>query len=190
MDRMTSSTYNEKSVPSGLPRRSEAASGRPFATTRWTIVLAAGRADTTQAQVALEKRCPTYWDPLYACARRQGHAPEDAQDLTQEFFAKLIAKHYPGDVDQLKVTLTGERGTIPYAEIGAQLGMSEGAVKVAVHRLRRHYREALRAEIAETVARPGEVEEELRHLFVMLSGLRAEGDAEHDGHAVPGPMWP
>ena len=72
--------------------------------------------------------------------------------------------------DQLKETLTGERSSIPYAEIGQRLGMSEGAVKVAVHRLRQHYREQLRAEIAETVASPGEVEDELRHLFTVLSG--------------------
>lgn len=234
---------------------------RQFVTTRWTIVLTAGHSDSTQAHVALEKLCQTYWYPLYAYVRRQGHSPEDAQDLTQAFFAKLIAKHYLGDVDrskgkfrsfllaslkhflanewdktraqkrggshpfialdaqtaesryhlepvdtmtadkiyerrwaltlldevlkrlrekyaaegkgklfdQLKVTLTGERSTIPYAEIGTQLGMTEGAVKVAVHRLRQRYRETLRAEIAETVASPGEVEEELRHLFSALS---------------------
>lgn len=235
---------------------------RQFVSTRWTIVLTAGRSDTTQARAALEKLCQTYWYPLYAYVRRQGHLPEDAQDLTQAFFAKLIAKHYLGDVDrtkgkfrsfllaalkhflanewdkfraqkrggshtvialdaqtaesryhlepvdamsadkiyerrwaltlldevlkrlreeyvadgkaalfdQLKETLTGERGSIPYAEIGQRLGMGEGAVKVAVHRLRQHYREQLRTEIAETVASPGEVEEELRHLFSVLSG--------------------
>ena len=234
---------------------------RQFVTTRWTVVLNAGRSGTTQAQVALEKLCQTYWYPLYAYVRRQGHSPENAQDLTQEFFAKLIAKHYLGNVDrskgkfrsfllaslkhflanewdkshaqkrggghafialdaqaaesryhlepvdtmtankiyerrwvltlldevlkrvheeyvadgkamlfdQLKETLTGERSSIPYAEIGQRLGMTEGAVKVAVHRLRQHYREQVRAEIAETVANPGEVEEELRHLFAVLS---------------------
>ena len=86
--------------------------------------------------------------------------------LRDEYTADGKAKLF----DQLKETLTGERSTIPYAEIGQQLGMSEGAVKVAVHRLRQHYREQLRAEIAETVASPGEVEEELRHLFAVLSG--------------------
>jgi RNA polymerase sigma-70 factor (ECF subfamily) len=68
----------------------------------------------------------------------------------------------------LKVTLTGERSTIPYAEIGAQLGMSEGAVKVAVHRLRQRYRDVLRAEIAETVDGSEAVEEEIRALFAAL----------------------
>jgi len=224
-------------------------------------VIAAGRSDTTHAHEALEKLCRTYCYPLYAFVRRQGHSPADAQDLTQEFFARLIAKKYLGDVDrtkgkfrsfllaslkhflanewdktralkrggshtfialdaqsaenryalepshdvtadkiferrwaltlldevlkrlreeyvadgktklfdQLKVTLTGERSSIPYAEIAKPLGMTEGAVKVAVHRLRQHYREQLRAEIANTVASPGEVEEELRHLFAVLS---------------------
>ena len=252
-ERMTSPKQDESSVRPGA---------RQFATTRWTIVLTAGRSNTPQAQAALEKLCQTYWYPLYAFVRRQGHSPQDAQDLTQEFFAKLIAKHYLGDVDrskgkfrsfllaslrhflanewdrsraqkrggghtfvpldtqtaesryrsepvdtmtaektyerrwaltlldevlerlreeyaadgkaklfdQLKVTMTGERSAIPYAQLGTQLGMSEGAVKVAAHRLRQRYREALRAEIAETVASPGEVDGELRHLFAALSG--------------------
>jgi RNA polymerase sigma factor (sigma-70 family) len=231
---------------------------RQFVTTRWTIVLTAGRTDT-QAHAALEKLCQTYWYTLYAYVRRQGHSPEDAQDLTQEFFTKLIAKNYVRDVDrskgkfrsfllaslkhflanewdksraqkrgggqtivsldaetryrlepadvvsadkiferrwaltlldevlkrlrdeyaadgkvklfeQLKETLTGERGTIPYAKLGDRLGMTEGAVKVAVHRLRQRYRETLRAEIAETVSGPEEVDEELRHLYAALSG--------------------
>ena len=59
---------------------------------------------------------------------------------------------------------------MPYAEIGARLRQSEGAVKVAVHRLRTRYRELLRDEIADTVAGPNEVEEELRNLFAALSG--------------------
>src|SRR5215831_11110236 len=75
---------------------------RQFVTTRWTIVLNAGRTDSTQAASALEKLCQTYWYPLYAFIRRQGHSPEDAQDLTQEFFARLIAKNYLGDVDRSK----------------------------------------------------------------------------------------
>jgi RNA polymerase sigma-70 factor (ECF subfamily) len=241
----TDAEQNRDSVPPGA---------RQFVTTHWSVVVRAGG----KSAAALEKLCQTYWYPLYAYVRRQGHSPEDAQDLTQEFFAKLIAKHYLGDVDrskgkfrsfllaslkhflanewdkahaqkrgggqtivsldaetryklepadnisadkiferrwaltlldevlkrvreeyaadgktklfdQLKVTLTGERSTIPYAELGAQLGMSGGAVKVAVHRLRQRYRDALRDEIAETVAGPEEVEEELRQLFAALS---------------------
>ena len=68
----------------------------------------------------------------------------------------------------LKDTLSGGRSEIPYRELGARLGLSEGAVKVAAHRLRQRYRELLREEIANTVAGPEEVEEELKHLFVAL----------------------
>ena len=71
--------------------------------------------------------------------------------------------------EQLKPTLTEVSRTVRYAEIAAQLGASEGAVKTAVHRLRRRYREILRAEIAETVADPGEIEDEIRNLFAALS---------------------
>lgn len=70
--------------------------------------------------------------------------------------------------EALKETLTGERGGIPYAQIATGLKTSEGAIKVAVHRLRQHYRELLRAEIAETVASKEDVEEELKELFAAL----------------------
>ena len=72
--------------------------------------------------------------------------------------------------DQLKVALTADKRAIPYAELGTRLGMSQGAVKVAVHRLRARYREVLRAEIANTVSSPADVEEEIRHLFAALAG--------------------
>ena len=226
------------------------------------MVLTAGRSDTTRARNALARLCQTYWHPLYAYVRRLGNSPPDAQDLTQEFFARLLAKNYLADADesrgrfrsflltalkhflanewdkaraqkrgggqvpipidlgsaetacrfepadtttaekiyerrwaltlleqvlhrlreeyvragreklfeQLKPTLTEASRTVRYAEIAARLGMSEGAVKVAVHRLRLRYREVLRAEIADTVASPGEVEDELRSLFAALSG--------------------
>jgi RNA polymerase sigma factor (sigma-70 family) len=232
-----------------------------FALTHWSVVLAAGSSDSTHAREALETLCRTYWHPIYAFIRRQGHGPHDAQDLTQEFFARLLEKNSLGGVDrakgrfrsflltclkhflanewdkagaqkrgahpvlipinvpsaesayglepaekvtaetlferrwaltllgevltrlrveyaregkaaafeQLKSTLTGERRGVPYAEIGARLGMSEGAVKVAVHRLRQRYREILRQEIAHTVSGPEEVEEEIRALFSVLS---------------------
>ncbi len=232
-----------------------------FAPTHWTVILTA-QGQTDQADVALEKLCQTYWPPIYAFVRRQGHNPHDAQDLTQEFFARLIQKNYLGDVDRakgkfrsfllaslkhflanewnkanaqkrgggkqilsinkkaaesscvfdfsdnvtadkvferrwattlldatlstlreeyvqdgkrelfekLRGTLTGERSTIPYVVIAAELGTTEGNIKVAVHRLRQRYREVLRLEIAKTVATPEEVEEELRNLFTALSG--------------------
>ena len=70
--------------------------------------------------------------------------------------------------EQLKTTLTGDRGSMPYAEIGARLGLSEGAVKVAVHRLRQRYCELLREEIRQTVSSPEQVEEEIQALFAAL----------------------
>jgi RNA polymerase sigma-70 factor (ECF subfamily) len=225
------------------------------------VVLSAGRSDTTRARTALEQLCRHYWQPLYAYVRRAGYSREEAQDLTQEFFARLLAqntvaradpargrfrsfllaslKHFlvnewekahaqkrggyaqflalefdtaetqcvqpiaPGDTPDraydrqwalalldvvlarvrkeytdsgrdalfvgLKDTLTGGRSEIPYRELAAGLDLTEGAVKVAAHRLRQRYRELLREEIANTVAGPEEVEEELRHLFAALS---------------------
>jgi RNA polymerase sigma factor (sigma-70 family) len=233
-----------------------------FAATHWSVVLTAGRSDTTRAHDALATLCRTYWYPLYAYVRRRGHSPEDAQDLTQEFFARLLEKNWVGNADQRKgkfrsfllsamnhfladewdkaraqkrgggvkpvplqfdtaetryglepadpVTpeqsferrwaltlldavlqrlkaeyeqegkadlfavlnpcLVGDRTSQPYAELGAKLGVSEGAVKAAVHRLRQRYRQLLRDEIAQTVAEPGEVDEELHHLFAVLAG--------------------
>ena len=233
-----------------------------FATTHWSVVLAAGGSDSPQATAALEKLCRAYWFPLYAFVRRRGHAPEDAQDLTQGFFARFLEKHsleladpargrfrtfllaclknylaeehrHAGRLkrggDQtlvswdaqsaeerylsepleqmtpekiyerkwalalleqtlarlsqeesvadkarlfaaLKDFLWGEKGSASYAQIGAPLEMSEGAVKVAVHRLRRRYRDLLREQVAQTVARPEEVELELRHLIAVIRG--------------------
>ena len=69
--------------------------------------------------------------------------------------------------DELKGALVGETGS--YAEIAARVGQTEGAIKVAAHRLRRRYRELMRAQIAETVG-PGEVDDEVRHLMTVLSG--------------------
>ncbi|MBI3876121.1 MAG: sigma-70 family RNA polymerase sigma factor [Verrucomicrobia bacterium] len=243
-------------------RETQPAGAAHFATTQWTAVLAAGRSDSTHARAALEKLCRDYWFPLYAFARRQGHDAPDAQDLTQEFFARLLEKNYLADVrrekgrfrsfllaamkhflanewhranaqkrgggqkfipleagdaesrygvepahnespdklferrwaltllelvlkrlraehkaagkvklfDALKGCLTGDRATLPYAEIGATVGMSEGAVKVAVHRLRERYRRLLRDEIANTVANEKDIEDELRHLLTALAG--------------------
>ena len=74
-----------------------------------------------------------------------------------------------GLFDALKPCLVGSRETQPYAELAAALGMSEGAVKVAVYRLRERYRERLKEEIAHTVASPAEVDGELRHLFRVLA---------------------
>jgi RNA polymerase sigma-70 factor (ECF subfamily) len=65
-----------------------------FATTHWSVVLAAGQSDSDQREAALQKLCKAYWYPLYAYIRWRGHRPEDAQDLTQEFFLKLIEKNW------------------------------------------------------------------------------------------------
>jgi RNA polymerase sigma-70 factor (ECF subfamily) len=233
-----------------------------FATTRWSIVLRAGRPDAPEAGDALGRLCRTYWYPLYARVRRQGYSAHDAQDLTQGFFARLLGsdliaradpargkfrsfvltalKHFivdewdkaraqkrgggqaavsfdadaaekrfhaePADeaapdraFDRqwalvllgevlnrlegeyrdaskarqfaiLKAALTGPRETQPYARLAAELGTSEGAVKIAVHRLRQRYRALLEQEIAQTVASPAEAAEELNHLFRALAG--------------------
>jgi RNA polymerase sigma-70 factor (ECF subfamily) len=225
------------------------------------VVLQAARGDEAAAAAALETLCRTYWYPLYCYVRRRGHAPCDAQDLTQEFFARMLAQDWVARADRekgrfrsfllmamsrflanewdrartlkrggshphqplvpdtaetryaqepatrttpedafekqwaltlldqvleqlqqeyqvadqhalfaaLKPTLAGSRETLPYAELGPRLGLSEGAIKVAVSRLRQRYRERLRAEIAQTVAGPEEVEEELRHLVRVLA---------------------
>jgi RNA polymerase sigma factor (sigma-70 family) len=73
-----------------------------FVTTRWSVVLTAGRNDTTRAQDALSRLCETYWYPLYAYVRRRGFSPEDAQDLTQGFFARLLEHNWVGDADRSK----------------------------------------------------------------------------------------
>lgn len=64
-----------------------------FTTTHWSVVLAAGDGASPRAAEALEKLCRTYWLPLYAYVRRKGHTCEDAQDMTQEFFARFLAKN-------------------------------------------------------------------------------------------------
>ena len=242
---------------SNSPSESPAPGARDFHTTHWSIVVSA-KGDSDGAHESLAKLCEAYWFPLYAFVRRQGTSSHDAQDLTQEFFARLLEKGWLHGVDRergrfrswllaamkhflanewdkrrtekrgggaahfsfdeldaesrlrhepvtdsaekiydrrwamtlldqvmarlrtemagagklahfetLKFSLTGEKNA--YAEVGARLGLSEGAVKVAVHRLRDRYRELLRAEIAETVAGPEEIEDELRALMAALS---------------------
>ena len=246
-------------MPPTDARASTPGAARDFATTHWSLVLHA-RGDSSGAPTALAQLCESYWYPLYAFVRRQGHGPHDAQDLTQEFFARLLEKgwlnaverergrfrsfllaamkhflanewdrvhaqkrggmttlfrldddsaearyrHEPANpnataeqlydrrwaltlldqvlaglreemtaagklphFDALKFCLTGEK--CAYVTVGATLGMSEGAVKVAVHRLRERYRDLIRATIAETVSTPEEVEDELRHLLAALS---------------------
>lgn len=73
-----------------------------FATTHWSVVVSAGHVGSPESNEALEALCRAYWFPLYAFARRQGHNPHDAQDLTQEFFARLLQKAYLKSADQVK----------------------------------------------------------------------------------------
>ena len=84
---------------SGFSTNDAGIGGEPqalFATTHWSVVLTAGQGDSPQAAEALERLCRTYWYPLYAFVRRQGYRPADAQDLTQEFFARMLQKKYVG----------------------------------------------------------------------------------------------
>ena len=75
---------------------------RVFATTHWSVVLAAGQDDSAPAQRALEILCRGYWYPIYVYVRRKGYGPDEAQDLTQEFFAQLIAKEHLRLADRKK----------------------------------------------------------------------------------------
>ena len=78
------------------------ASGACFASTRWTVVLAAGGTPSPGSAAALERLCSSYWYPLYAFIRRRGHSPPDAEDLTQEFFARLLEHNWVADADRHK----------------------------------------------------------------------------------------
>src|SRR5215813_1765646 len=82
---------SSKSLPVPAPT---SAAPSWFVTTHWSVVLAAKTGDLQQTDQALEKLCRTYWPPLYAYIRRDGHDPAEAQDLTQEFFARLLAREY------------------------------------------------------------------------------------------------
>jgi RNA polymerase sigma factor (sigma-70 family) len=232
---------------------------RLFVTTRWSVVLAAQDKLSPGSAPALETLCQSYWYPLYAYVRGLGRSPHDAQDLTQEFFARLIAQDWlrvvmpekgrfrtfllvtlkrfltnewhhdaaqkrgggnqPISLDaataelrfaaepalapdelyerrwamtllddslerlrrefaqsgrerefaSLKEWLTADRGSIPYAQIAAVLGASEGAARVAVHRMRKQFRQLFRQAIAETVDADNDIEAEMRHVISVLS---------------------
>jgi RNA polymerase sigma factor (sigma-70 family) len=233
-----------------------------FPTTRWTLVVAAGDPRRKDARSALVSLCEKYWYPLYAYLRRRGYAPDQAQDLTQEFFMRVLEGRYldradpekgrfrsfiltslkffaadeqdrqraqkrggtavvsfefssgesgeeryqrepghnetpdriferrwalsvlervmdrlrdefvqhgrPENFERMKVFLLGQ-SEAPYADLAREMNTSEGALKVAIHRLRKRYRELLRQEIADTVADPAEVESELRYLADVLT---------------------
>jgi RNA polymerase sigma-70 factor (ECF subfamily) len=253
------------SPPKKLEAQSRSESPIPvagFATTRWTLVLnSVEPGEAALAKTALDELCRLYWYPIYVFVRGRGYEHDDAEDMTQAFFVKVLEKktlaaarrdrgkfrsfllsalkHFMaderekaaaikrgggqrilslnmenaegkyllepverltperaferkwalqlleevlrhleneyaatgrGDLFQaLRFCLCGERGEAPYAQLSRQLNMSDGAVKVAVHRMRKRYRERLREEIAHTVERPEDIEEELRHLFEALA---------------------
>src|SRR3974390_3496494 len=87
---------SDDSRPAGLPGNSH------FLTTHWSVVLNAQQDDTRLAERALAELCRCYWYPLYSFVRRQGRSPEDAEDLTQEFFAQLLEKNYLASVQREK----------------------------------------------------------------------------------------
>lgn len=231
-----------------------------FQTTSWSLVLAAAGNPTMGARDALAALCQIYWNPVYAFIRRSGYPRDEALDLTQGFFARLLEKQYVQDADRqrgrfrtflltaVKHFLANERdranavkrggGRIPvsidvlqaetsyspaavadvtpehlferrwalslldhvmarlraeysaagkaeqferlealltreaedprYEVVAAEMGVSAGALRMGLHRLRRRYRQVLRAEIADTVATPEEIDEEIRFLMSVL----------------------
>ena len=235
--------------------------GADFRSTHWSMVLLAGQSSSVEASAALEKLCRAYWHPLYAFVRRRGYSREEAQDLTQEFFSRLLEKKALAMVDRnkgkfrsyllasmkhllanewnrnqfqkrgggltfvsldelhaeerysqdpadesapdklydrrwaetiidsvtlqlrdefaaageaerfeaLKVFLLAGEEPGTYAEMAARLGLTEGAVRTAIYRMRQRYGALFRAEIAQTVSSLSEMEEEIRHLLDVLA---------------------
>jgi RNA polymerase sigma factor (sigma-70 family) len=252
---MTKERLTRKSMESNLRGL-----GR-FATTHWSVVRAAARPDSLDYRKALETLYRTYWFPLYAYLRRQGHTSDLAEEHTQAFFARLLEKKglrladpkrgkfrsfllaslkyflanearragarkrggpqkalsldfrnaesqyalEPADrlspeklferswaltvlkqtmarlqaessttkkkrlFDHLRNYLTTDKTTVPYRQLAEQLNMSAGAVKVAVYRLKKRYRQLLRDEIAQTVTSEQEIDQEIRDLFAALA---------------------
>src|SRR5262249_41971561 len=102
---------------SGYPCRD---APRQFASTRWSLIAAAGQPESPESAAALASLCQLYWYPLYAYARRRLPTAEDAQDLTQDFFARLLEKEYLRQADRQRrsfraVPLTAVQGFLPQA---------------------------------------------------------------------------
>jgi len=85
------------------PQADQSPSSGGFAATHWSVVLSAARgSETPRAAAAMAELCRIYWYPLYAYVRRRGYDTHEAEDLTQEYFARLLAKNYLADVDRRK----------------------------------------------------------------------------------------
>lgn len=249
-------------LPSMPPHPNSPEAPQPlFVTTRWTVVMTARAKGSPASKEAIETLCKGYWYPLYAYVRRLGNSSQDAEDLTQAFFARLLEKEWldsvqrergrfrtflmvaikrfmanewdkaraakrgggiamvpldteyaekrylaepsspmpadhlydrrwaltlleqtlerlrreygddgrGGEFSRMKQFLTADRGAIPYAAIALEAGSTEGAARVAVHRLRKRFREVFRATIADTVSRTEDVEAEMRYVVEVLS---------------------
>ena len=130
---------------------------------RSLIPLEGGAAETRYQVEPVDARSP---DKLFEHRWAVTLLERVLERLQQEYAADGKAALF----DELKGCLVQARAAVPYAEVGARLGLSEGALRVAAHRVRQRYRDVLRAEIADTVSGPAEVEEELRHLFRVLAG--------------------
>jgi DNA-directed RNA polymerase specialized sigma24 family protein len=239
------------------------ASGR-FPSTHWSLITRAGSSEAPDARAALAELCSAYWYPVYAFIRRKGNGHDQALDLTQGFFARLLEKgtvasaepgkgrfraflrtdcqHFlidqfrrrtawgseistvsidargaedryrfePADtltpdrlIDRawaltlldkvldllageyaskgrselfghLKIALTQGKGAVPAATLAAELGKTEEAVNMAVHRLRKRYREILEEQIGTTLDDPSEMEDEIRSLFAAITSRSKE----------------
>jgi RNA polymerase sigma factor (sigma-70 family) len=231
-----------------------------FPTTQWSRIISTGDPGAPLARESLAELCSAYWYPLYAYIRRRGHDPEQARDLTQDFFARALERGLFAEADPargrfrsflrtvcahflanrrdweqarkrgggrtvvpidpagaegqyvneladgltperifdrtwaltllgrvlerlgreydeagkaatfeaLRGVLAGDADTPSYAAVAARLGTTEGAARVAAHRLRRRYGDLLREEIAATLADPNQVDDEIRDLFAAL----------------------
>jgi hypothetical protein len=158
-----------------------------FPTTSWTLIVNAQDLDHKVSREALGTFCGTYWYPVFAFIRRKGLDSDQARDCTQEFFAVLLENDYLAGV--IRVFLGNESVAANLAALERRIFGSRfrcietvldwrggswgkycyGAIKVAIRRLRKRYRDVLRAEIAETVADPTQVDDEIRYLLTVLA---------------------
>jgi RNA polymerase sigma factor (sigma-70 family) len=249
-------------MKSGEASQSHPSSGGIFPQTRWSMVIAAIDKDDAQNPGALEELCKIYWKPIYLFIRSRGHSPAESEDLTQEFFYRLLTKEFLNRVegpekgrmrsflcvllkrfladeydktmtikrggnwqaipidgstaeallaqarpdnqspdllfdrqwaldllaqtlkilhhdyiaagraelfDKLKPTISLQFESPPYHQLAKELGLTEGALKVAVHRFRKRYRDCLHATLRDTLETPEEADEELRYLLSLFT---------------------